>query len=74
MGLLISGWMNLHHTEFPQLGPTDNSWSYTVLGMEMTLTLYYLCGAFAMPKEIVTGFVLLYSVCVLAYLINYMPV
>lgn len=46
----------------------------TMLGMGMTLTLDDLRGAFAMPKEIISGFVLQYSVCLLVYFINYLPI
>jgi BASS family bile acid:Na+ symporter len=35
----------------------------TMLGMGMTLTLDDLSNAFAMPKEVLSGFVLQYSVC-----------
>lgn len=35
----------------------------TMLGMGMTLTLDDLRGALAMPKELLAGFVLQYSVC-----------
>jgi len=34
-----------------------------MLGMGMTLTLDDLSNAFAMPKEVLSGFVLQYSVC-----------
>lgn len=43
----------------------------TMLGMGMTLTLEDLRGALAMPKEIISGFVLQYSVCVFLHCINY---
>lgn len=45
------------------------SWSIfgltlTMLGMGMTLTLDDLRGALSMPKELISGFVLQYSVCI----------
>lgn len=52
------------------------SWSIfgltlTMLGMGMTLSLDDLRGALAMPKELISGFVLQYSVCISLLIIVY---
>ncbi|KAL6975567.1 putative sodium/metabolite cotransporter bass1, chloroplastic [Sarracenia purpurea var. burkii] len=57
LGLFKPSWF---HWVQPKL--TIVALAVTMLGMGMTLTFDDLLGAFAMPKELITGFVLQYSV------------
>lgn len=74
LGCLIGLWKP---NSFNWVRPQVSIWGLTVimLGMGMTLTLDDLSGAFSMPKEVIAGFVLQYSVCFLpnfpfAYILN----